>query len=118
MQPSVRKRWKFRVNTNQLLRMRVGKRVEQNSSHHCKNSSCRADAQHEAEDRRCRESQVLPHHAQGELNVLPECLHRRLHSDSTRECWVLFVVILSVEAPFRVIAGVPGRVALSSTKKN
>src|ERR1700682_961634 len=72
----IRKRWKFRVDSNELFGVRVRQGLQEHGIHDGENPSGGANAEHQAQDCRSREAEVLTHHSNGKLDVLPERFHR------------------------------------------
>src|SRR5580700_3499817 len=64
--------------------MRVRQWLKQHGVHHRTNPRRRANAKHEAQDRRRREPQVFAHHPQRKLHVLLNRSHRDLRFLSTQ----------------------------------
>jgi hypothetical protein len=76
VKPAVRKCRKLGVDSNELFGMRVGKWLEEHGVHHRENPGGGPDSQHQAQHRRSREAQILAHHSNGKLDVLPKRFHR------------------------------------------
>src|SRR6266403_2078378 len=75
VQSAIRERGKFRVDSNELLGVRVRQRLQEYGIHDRENPSRGSNPEHRAQHRRSREAEVLAHHSNGELDVLPERFH-------------------------------------------
>ena len=65
------------VQRDELIRLRVWKRIEQHAVHDREQRGVRADGQGERKDGDCGEGWGFREHAQGEFEVLHECDHRQ-----------------------------------------
>src|SRR5579859_480656 len=106
VQPAIRKRWKLGIDTNKLLRVRVGQRLKQHGVYHREDPRGGANPQHQAEHRRRRESQILPHHSQCELDVLPQCSH----GDPPLEVCTLEISLSSRLLKLTKLLAIPARI--------
>src|SRR6267143_1441898 len=75
-QSAVREGWKFRVDSNELFGVRVPQRLQEHGIHDRENSSGGSNSEHQAQHCRGRETEVLAHHSNGKLDVLPQRFHR------------------------------------------
>src|SRR5258708_6810199 len=75
-QSTVREGWKFRVDSNELFGVRVRQRLQEHGIHDGENSSGGSNSEHQAQHCRGRETEVLAHHSNGKLDVLPQRFHR------------------------------------------
>src|SRR6266404_1900227 len=75
VESAIRESWKFRVDSNELLGVRVRQRLKEHSIHDRENPGSGSNAKHQAQHRCDRESEVLAHHSNGKLDVLPERFH-------------------------------------------
>src|SRR5258708_26655321 len=75
VQTAVRKRRKLGVNADKLLGMRVRQRVKEYGVHNREYPGRGSDPEHQAQHRRSGKTQILAHHPDGELEVLPQRFH-------------------------------------------
>jgi hypothetical protein len=75
VQTSIRKCGKFRVRADELFGMRVGQRLKEYGIDYREYSSGGSDPQHQAQHRRSGKAQILAHHADRKLEVLPQRSH-------------------------------------------
>src|SRR5713101_9038409 len=75
VESAIRESWKFRVDSNELLGVRVRQRLQEHGIHDRENPGSGANSKHQAQHRCGRESEVLAHHSNGKLDVLPERFH-------------------------------------------
>src|SRR5467141_3977475 len=75
VQTAVRKRRKLGVNTNKLFGMRVRQRLKEYGVHYREYARRGSDPEHQAQHRRSGKTQILTHHPDRELEVLPQRLH-------------------------------------------
>src|SRR5882672_10821475 len=76
VQSAIRERGKVRVDSNELLGVRVRQRLQEYGIHDRENPGRGSNPEHQAQHRRGREAEVLAHHSNGKLDVLPERFHR------------------------------------------
>src|SRR5215468_8936375 len=65
---------------NDLFRVAVGKRAQQDSVNHADNCGSGPDSERQRKNARRREAVILGQHAQGETEVLPQFFHRLSYS--------------------------------------
>src|ERR1700694_3738099 len=75
VQTAVRKRRKLGVNADKLLGMRVRQRLKEYGVHHREYPGRGSDPKHQAQHRRSGKTQILAHHPNRELEVLPQRFH-------------------------------------------
>src|SRR5713226_5962464 len=80
VQSSVWKRRKFRVDADKLLGMRVRQRLKEHGVDHREYPRRGSDPQHQAQHRGSGKTQILAHHADRELEVLPQRFHETPHA--------------------------------------
>ena len=76
VQSAIREGWKFGVDSNQLFRVCVRQRLQEYGIHDRENPGRGSNSEHQAQHRRGREAEVLAHHSNGKLDILPERFHR------------------------------------------
>src|SRR6266446_5905292 len=76
VESAVREGWKFRVDSNELFGVRIRQRLQEHGIHDRENPGRGSNSEHQAQHRRGREAEVLAHHSNGKLDVLPERFHR------------------------------------------
>src|SRR5229473_6307259 len=75
VQTAVRERRKLGVNADKLLGMRVRQRLKEYGVHYREYPGRGSDPEHQAQHRRSGETQILAHHPDRELAVLPQRFH-------------------------------------------
>src|SRR5882672_1073385 len=78
VESAIRESWKFGVDSNELFRVRVRQRLQEHGIHDRENSCGCSNSEHQAQHRGGRETEVLAHHSNGKLDVLPQRFHRTL----------------------------------------
>jgi len=75
VQTAARKRRKLGVNADKLLGMRIRQRLKEYGVHYREYPGCGSDPERQAQHRRGGETQILAHHADRELEVLPQRIY-------------------------------------------
>src|SRR5438309_1216525 len=93
VQTAVGKRRKLGVNADKLRGMRVRQWLKEYGVHHREYSGRGPDPEHQAQHRRSGKTQILAHHPDRELEVLPQRFHWiPPPSNDTCETWLMFPV--------------------------
>src|SRR6266403_2329919 len=75
VETAVRKRQKLGVNADEPLGMRVRQRLKEHGVHHREYPGRGSDTEHQAQHGRRGKTQILAHHADRKLEVLPQRFH-------------------------------------------